>query len=210
MPLVTGVKMSKDKTRARLYLDGKYAFTISLEAIRENNLETGIEIDQHRVDKLKKEHQQLSCFNSACVLLGYRPRSENELRQRLIQKGFDSESVENTIQKLKEKRLIDDISFSKFWADNRDNFKPQSAGLTRWELKKKGISEQVIEEVLEDQDDFSAACRAARSRAMRMTGLDRETFRRRLGGFLERRGFKYGVIKPTIEKMWRELNQNCE
>lgn len=206
MPVITGLKMNRDKTRARLYLDGSYAFTLSCEIALKNNLKAGQNISENRAEKLKSQHEQLSCFNSACRLISYRPRCEREIKERLERKGFNHEPIQQTIDRLKEKGLINDAAFARFWAENRASFKPQSSSLTLLELKRKGLTEQEAREAVKDHDDFENACRAALSRAKKMPPLDYEVFYRRLGSFLKRRGFSYGAIKPVIEKTWNAIN----
>jgi len=34
---------------------------------------------------------------------------------------------------------------------------------------------------------------------------DYQVFRRRLGDFLKRRGYGYGVVQETVARLWREL-----
>jgi len=55
-------------------------------------------------------------------------------------------------------------------------------------------------------DDEEAAYRAAAKRLHALTGLSREVFWRRLGGFLTRRGFSYDVVRPTLERCWNDIS----
>ncbi|MCX6013035.1 MAG: RecX family transcriptional regulator [Chloroflexi bacterium] len=47
--------------------------------------------------------------------------------------------------------------------------------------------------------------KAAQSRLKNLSNLDYRTFRNKLGGFLQRRGFSYDVIVTTINKIWSEI-----
>jgi regulatory protein len=144
------------------------------------------------------------CFNAALRYLDYRPRSEAELRERLKRRGFDGDSVEATILKLREQGLVDDFAFAQFWKDNRQSFRPRSRWLTSLELRQKGVAKAVIEQVVADVDDEDSAYRAALSRANRLPGSDYQGFRHYLGEYLKRRGFGYGVINHTVERLWQE------
>lgn len=205
MPVVTGLKLDRNKKKVRLYLDGKYTCTLLTEITTEHGIRSGSFIDDGNLKSLLLADTQRRCFNSACHLLDYRPRSEHEIRHRLTAKGFDSETTEAVCRQLKAGGLLDDGAFARFWTDNRLSFKPQSANLTRRELRQKGLAEKIVLEATGEYDDFDNACRAAAGRLSRLAGLDYSTFRRRLGTFLQRRGFGYGVIKPVLEKMWRQL-----
>jgi regulatory protein len=53
-------------------------------------------------------------------------------------------------------------------------------------------------------DDDDSAYRAALSKARSLPQADYQSLRRRLGAYLERRGFSYGVINHTVERIWQE------
>ncbi|MEK7354022.1 MAG: regulatory protein RecX [Chloroflexota bacterium] len=154
------------------------------------------------------DNQDERCFKAATRYLGYRPRSEPELRDRLRRRGFSTESTEAVIAKLKRLKLVDDAAFAEFWKDNRESFSPRSKALTRLELKQKGLSDDIIDQAVATIDDEDSAYRAATSKARIIARSDYESFRRRLGGYLQRRGFNYGVIEHTIKRVWQEANSN--
>jgi len=59
--------------------------------------------------------------------------------------------------------------------------------------------------MLSDLDETEAAMRAARGRIRRYRGKSHEEFRHKLGGFLLRRGFGYGVIRDVVEQLIVEI-----
>jgi len=59
--------------------------------------------------------------------------------------------------------------------------------------------------VLDGIDDEESAYRAAQKRGRTLAKEDYETFRRKLGAFLRRRGFSYEVVSRTTERLWQEL-----
>jgi regulatory protein len=144
------------------------------------------------------------CLNAAYRYLSYRPRSEEELRQRLKQHGYNSEVLEKTITKLKELNLIDDAAFAQFWKNNRLAFKPKSKRLIMKELRDKKIAPEVIEQVTQDIDDEANAYGLGFSRMHALTRLNYSDFYRRLSSYLGYRGFSYGVIKHVIALLWQE------
>ena len=144
------------------------------------------------------------CFKAATRYLGYRPRSEPELRERLRRRGFSADDIGAVIAKLKRLRLVDDAAFAEFWKYNRESYSPRSKALTRLELRQKGIAEDIIDLAVATIDDEDSAYRAAMSKARSLSRSDYESFRRRLGGYLQRRGFNYGVIERTIKRVWQE------
>ena len=205
MSKITGMKAirGRDK-RLKIYLDGDYACTLLAEVALKEKLRVGSELSPGELEAIVGKNTGQSCYNSAVRFIGYRPRSEYEIRQRLLRHGYDSACAQKTLARLKEQGLVDDEAFARFWKDNRESFSPRGRRLTRLELKRKGLDGDTIEQVLREIDENDSAYRAALTRARRISPNDFNDFRRRLGGFLGRRGFGYDVIAATVEKLWKE------
>jgi regulatory protein len=205
MPKITGMKKAKGREkRINVYLDGKLTIKLLAETALKEGLKIGQEITNSQLEKLTGLNHYQRCYNAAVRFLGYRPRSEAEIKQRLQRHGYDADDIEKTLAKLKEQGLVDDIAFARYWRENRETFSPRSRRLTKMELKRKGLSSDVIEQVISEIDEKDSAYRAALSRARRLSLNDYQIFRQRLGSYLGRRGFNYGIIKEIIERVWQE------
>lgn len=147
------------------------------------------------------------CLNAAIRYLSYRPRSEAELRLRLHRRKFNDDIIEWVILNLKQRQLVDDVAFAQFWKENRESFSPRSQRLLKQELNQKGIDPQTIDEVTRGFDDELGAYQAGQRKVRTLAGMDYQSFQRKLGGFLKRRGFDYGVIGQTIDRLWQEQRQ---
>jgi len=190
-----------------VFLDGKFAFSLEAEVAVKEGLRPGQEIAASKTAALARSDQYHRCLNAAAHFLSYRPRSEFELRERLRRRGFADDSIRAVLDKLKEQGLMDDIKFAQFWKDNRETFSPRSQWLTKLELRRKGVAEDIIDQTTDAIDDNSSAYRLALSKARNLPLSDRQVFRRRLGDYLKRRGFGYGVISKTVEQLWQELRE---
>jgi regulatory protein len=204
MKKVTAVRSGKRGKRVNIYLDEKFAFSLEAEVAVKEGLRTEQALSEDEIEALKKADLFQRCLNAAFHFLSYRPRSESELRQRLSKRGFDGDNVAAVMARLKEQGLVDDLAFAQFWKDNRESFRPRSQWLTRLELRQKGVAAEIIERVAAQVDDEASAYRAALLKARRLSTADYDGFRRRLGEYLKRRGFGYGLIKPTVERVWQE------
>lgn len=202
---ITAIRAGKKSgKRMSVFLDGRFAFSLSAQAANDEGLVVGQELPSNRVAELVGIDGYGRCLDAATRLLGYRARSEAELRERLRRRDFAGDSIDAVITRLKSRGLIDDAAFARSWREDRDAFKPRSGWLTGVELRKKGVPEDVIATVVSEADDGEAAYRAARTRAARLPVTDAEAFRRRLGDFLRRRGFGYEVINQTVSRLWHE------
>ena len=167
----------------------------------------GSELTVAQITELLEKDTTERAMDVVLHYLGYRPRSEAEIRTKLARRGFTEDVTNVVINRLKEQGLIDDIAFAKFWKENRETFSPRSSWLTRQELKQKGIPDEMASQVVDDEGDEVAAYQAALNKVRRLSTDDYKVFRQRLGEYLKRRGFGYGVIDKTIVKIWQEREE---
>jgi len=209
MSRITGLAPGKSREkRVNVYLDGEFAFSMLAEVALKEGLKKGQEISKSRLKALTDTDRYQRCLNAAIRYLGYRPRSETEVRQRLKKHGFEDDCTEKAIARLKEQGLVDDVAFARFWKDNRESFSPRSQRQMKLELRRKGLAVDVIELVIDEIDESDSAYRAALGKARRLPREDYQVFRRRLGAYLGRRGFGYDIIKETVDRVWKEDGVN--
>ncbi len=208
MSKITALKANKRSgEQVNMFLDGKFAVKIDTETVTKKGLKVGEEISENRIQELTEDAGLARGMNIAYRFLSYRPRSEAEMKERLRRRGLDDSKIEIIINKLKEQKLLDDTAFAQFWKENRDTFRPRSQRMTGLELKKKGVTDEIIKEITDDSDDMQSAYQAALHKAQHLPNQDYEVFRRRLGDYLKRRGFGYTVINQTVKKLWQEMKE---
>jgi len=212
MRKITALRPGKGRgKRVNVFLDGAFAFSLEADVAGQEGLRVEQVLSAEQIEALSKADHFQRCLNAAIHYLGYRPRSESEIRDRLRRRGFNGDTLEAVITRLKERELVDDVAFAEFWQDNRQSFKPQSRRLTTLELRRKGVDEDIIDRVVDAIDDDDCAYRAASTKARVLARTDYQEFRRRLGDYLKRRGFSYRVINDTVGRIWQELtNQSVE
>lgn len=193
----------KNPQRVNIYLDGEFAF--GLARITAGWLKVGQELTEEKIASLLAEDANEIAYQKALHFLSYRPRSSAEVRQNLLKRGISEELVEETLDRLQRLGLINDLEFARTWVDNRNTFQPRSKSALRMELRRKGLSDEIFQPVLDEQvDEDALALEAARKYARRLAGLEWAGFRQKLGGFLARRGFSYTTLSPVVSKVWKE------
>jgi regulatory protein len=155
----------------------------------------------------RKENEELSegCLKAAYRLLGYRQRSESELRNKLSAR-FSKAAIDTVIERLRDKHMVDDTAFAQYWRERRETLNPRSRRMVSVELCQKGIDKDVINKALCSYNDEENAYRAAKKKASLLSKEGYDNFRRKLSSFLMRRGFNYDVTKQTVDRLWRELS----
>ena len=205
MRKITALRIGKGrKKRVNVFLDGKFAFSLEAEVVAKEGLQVEQALSDEQIEALARSDHLQRCLNVAIHYLSYRPRSESELKERLRQRGFDNDIQEIVRTRLKEQGLVDDMAFAQFWKDNRESFSPRSRWLTRLELRQKGVANDIIDQVVDAIDDDSSAYQAALSKVRSLPRSDYQGFCQRLAGYLKRRGFSYGVINHTVERVWQD------
>jgi len=170
MRKITALRIGRGRgKRVNIFLDGKFAFSLEAEVAAKEGLQVEEVLSDEQIEALARSDHFHRCLNAAIHYLSYRPRSESELRERLRQRGFDGDTQEAVITRLKEQGLVDDMAFAQFWKDNRESFSPRSQWLTKLELRRKGVANDIIDQVVDAIDNDASAYRAALGKAPSLT-----------------------------------------
>jgi len=115
----------------------------------------------------------------------------DSFRKRCLIKGVD------------ELGYIDDVKFAQWWVEQRNAFRPKGIALLARELYQKGVSRAVIEDVLSQSstDDAEGARLVAQKKIKALKHLPKLEQRKKLYGFLGRRGFSSEVINRVVDDM---------
>jgi regulatory protein len=211
MATITAIEKQKRGRRANVFVDGEYALSLRLDVLQLAGLVAGGELTAERRQELEAEDQRLGAVETALRLLAMGPRSEHDLRERLSRRrGFRREAVEHALRRMKELGYLDDAAFARFWVESRQAATPRSNRALAFELGRKGVAREELDAALDGVSDAEAAYDAAQRRVRVLRGLDLQTFERRLGAFLNSRGFGYGVARSTIQRCWAEMNGAAE
>ena len=207
---VTAIKVQKkNPERVNVYLDGEFAF--GLARITAAWLKTGQELAEEKINELLARDEIEVAYQRALRYLSFRPRTKSEIEEKLKDLDYQTQVIETVIDRLLEKRYINDQQFAELWVENRSTFKPRSHRLLAWELRKKQVQPEIIEDVLSQAQSNEELARAAAEKYIsRLAGKDFETFQKRLFGFLSRRGFSYGIVSETVREMWSRMQYEQE
>lgn len=202
---ITALKAQKrNPNRINVYLDGSFAF--GLARIVAAWLQIGQAISDEKIQSLQSQDTIEVAYQKALHFLSFRQRTENEIRRKLKDAGFEEGVSDIVLHRLRDSGTVSDTDFARNWVESRSTFKPRSRRALMMELRQKGVTEEVIHEALvEVEDESDLAYRAGLRYANRLSQADWDTFRERLTAYLGRRGFSYGTIAPQVRKIWTEL-----
>ena len=204
-------QQAHNPARVNLYIDGKFSLGISAELMLKLQLHLDQELSAAEFEGLKSEEVRQQAVERAINYLSFRPRSQEEVRRYLRKKETPPDIIESVLERLQRLDYLDDRSFASFWVESRDRFNPRGSQALRNELRMKGVEREIVDETVDDENDEELALRAASRKAallLQTPEMDYATFRNRLSGFLQRRGFSYGIVARVVRDLWQEHKES--
>lgn len=151
-------------------------------------------------DKLLKRAK-----NSAYRYLTIRPRSRREVEQKLLDREFPPDIISPVIDHLVKLGYLNDEQFARQWAASRVRSRGFGRRRLEQELRIKGVSRDIISESLRDlfveAPEAEVARKEADKKLRTLARFEPEVRRRRLAGFLERKGFSSEIIGTIIRSV---------
>lgn len=188
----------KNASRYSIFVDGKYVFSLSADALLESHLICGQEVTEAEVNRFKQLSADDKAYGLALAYVARRLRSEWELRDYCKRKGYAPELTEAIISRLNRSGFVDDEIFARRWVENRRLLKATSAKKLRLELRQKRIADDIISAVLaEDETDERQVLRELIEKKRKQTKYQDD---QKLMMFLARQGFSYDDIKAVLKK----------
>lgn len=194
---ITAIKAQvKREGRYSIFVDGKYAFSLSAEALLDAHLVTGQELSQVKLTEYKRLSQEDKAYNLALAYVARRMRSEGELHDYFRRKQYAPELAEQILGKLRRLKFVDDAEFARRWVENRRLLKATSTKKLRLELRQKKVSSDIIQTVLaEDETDERQLLRELVEKKRKISRYQDD---QKLMMYLARQGFTYDDIKAAI------------
>ncbi len=145
------------------------------------------------------EDNRKLAFNFALKYLSLRNRSTKEVYDYLIRKHFIEDSINPALQRLIEMKFLNDETFAEQWVESRQKYKNKSRLVLRMELKQKGINDSTIAQTINNaQEDLETAKIAFEKKKKTLGNLPPEEFKKKMGGFLSRRGYSWEIISKLL------------
>ena len=136
----------------KIYFDND-VLTIYEDVILKYNLLYKKEIDDTLLEKINMDNYKASIYDSALKYIGVRMRSEKEVNEYLLKKGFSLKDIDNTIEKLLSNGLLNDTNFAKSYINDKLYLTNNGPDKIKCELIKLGVEESIIDTLLKEIDN---------------------------------------------------------
>lgn len=197
MPKITDIKQQvKRQDRYSIYVDEKYAFSLSETELLNTGLRIGQEFTPEELEKLKQKAILDKAYDRALNLIARRQRSRWELEDYLKRKDYDEDTIQIILNRLSESGYVNDKAFATAWVSNRRLLKATSKRRLQQELRQKRVADEIIQEVLEA--DETSELDVLKELIIRKRKQSRYQDDLKLMQYLTRQGYNYGDIKTAL------------
>lgn len=196
---ITGLKQGvRNPDRVNVYVDSKFSFSLDISQVVDFGIKVGLLISAEQLEKFKKASEFGKLYQRTLEWVLLRPRSIREtndyLYKKIFEKKLDKNYIDRIIEKLKSKKYLDDVRFAEYYVENRFVKKGVSIKRLKMELLKKGVSKEIIEEVLagserNDEEELKKIILKKRSKYPDDNKLIQ---------YLCRQGFQYDLVRELV------------
>ena len=222
---ITDIQAVPELTSHRqLFFDGTPFIVLHAALVENFGLRVGLEIEAEVIERLIAADEIMRAKNYALRLLREEPNNESddemedsrptvrskiytksEMERRVAREGFSEKAVETVIEELIDSGHIRDRKYAENWVVRRQKSNPRGKTLLKHELLDKGVDRETVEQVVaqvETEDEATLALQIAQRRMKQYQRLPVHVAKRRLHGFLARRGFGSEVVRQVLEQIF--------
>lgn len=186
----------KNPERVSLFVDEKYSFSLSLDELIKYKLKKDDELSEGDLKKLKKISEDGKLRMRALEWLLNRPHSIREFKDYMYRKKADPELTETLITEFSQKKYLDDRKFGSWFVELQTRRGKSNRGLSA-ELFKKGISREIVDELLEEEaGDEGIRLKILIEKKSKLPKYQKDPLK--LAKYLTSQGFSYSMIKEAL------------
>ena len=205
MNIITKIEVQKrNKERVNIYIDNEYSFSLSTELIYKEGLKTNENIDLEKIKSIAKEDDYIKCKNAALKIVEKSYKSEKELKDKLLLKGYDNLTIDKTLNFLKEYNFLSDTNYVKMYVKDRSRL--QGKKKIKYDLIKKWINDNLIEEEISNIDEDEER-EVAYNMALKKYNVlskresDKYKLSQKLYRFLLSKGYDYDIVSYAVKRV---------
>ena len=194
---ITKLEVQKnDKNRVNLYVDDEFYSGIPAELVYLEHLKTGLEIDEKDLKKIIFENEKSKAMSRVTKYIGSSLKTQKQIRDYLRKKEYSDDTIEFVMSKLVEYNYIDDQKYAQAYVLTYGKKYGKLKLISQ--LKVKGVSEEIIECVLEDNKVDSIESVASKYLKNKVMSYE---VSQKLCRFLYSRGYEFDEINSYINKL---------
>ncbi|MBR3332542.1 RecX family transcriptional regulator [Candidatus Saccharibacteria bacterium] len=193
---ITDIRQAvKNENRVNVFVNNKYAFSLDISQVVDFHIKKGLAISAEQLEEYKRASEFGKLYQRALEWTLTRPHSEREvrdyLRRKIYEKKVDKEYVDKILDKLKEKKYVNDEAFATYYVENRFVRRGISRKRLYMELMQKGVAQDIIEEALNARNDEDEILKIIAKKRAKYDDVG-------LIQYLCRQGFSYQLAQDLV------------
>lgn len=190
--------------KVHLLLDDEYTVTTDINFWLDHYIADGTEITEDEWQELLVAINYKKALNKCADLLSRREHSVKELRTKLL-RTVDSVSADKAINRYLEAGYLDDNHFCESLVEYLYNVKKYSTNHVRQECYKRGLSSEIINDVLDNYEVDNVETIVTLITNKYLSKLEQERGKEKVTASLQRKGFSYSDIKSAFYRLENEI-----
>ena len=199
---ITDVQKQKNNPkRYSIFIDGEFAFGLDEIDVLYYKLFDCEEISEERFNYIKENVVFAKARETAIKYLNFKPRTKKEIILKLQEKEYSFDIIQRVISLLEKYDYINDYNYAGCFLRDKFNLKGFGIKRIKFELKQKGVSENIINQVIEENSIDETE--KAYNLVVKKYGIDDYDIKekRKIEGFLVRKGFSFDVIREVFYRL---------
>ncbi|EGT3615100.1 recombination regulator RecX [Clostridium perfringens] len=205
MGKITSIEVQKrNANRVNVYVDEVFTFACDAELIYKQGIQKDAVIDVESIKEIVKEDEFIKCKNSALRTVEKTYKTEKELKDKLLGRGFEEDTIRKAIDFLKEYNLLNDEKYAEMYI--KDRLRTQGRNKIKYALIRKGISEEIILDKLsnideEDENDTAFKLAEKKYNILKKKESDKYKLSQKLFRFLLSKGYDYDCCNSVVRRL---------
>jgi regulatory protein len=202
MPRITSLEMQqRRRKRYSLFVDNEFFAGVDQEVVALLKLKPGQDVQPDDLRRVLEQEEEIRARELCLRWLAVAPRTRQQLADRLRRKDVSAEAANNTLDRLQAAGLVNDEAYARDWVKTHTAAGAMGRSRLSAELARRGVPRSAADEVIKGEApaDEAVACAAlARRMVARYARLPNSVARRRLAGYLARRGFDAEAVRAAV------------
>jgi len=204
----------KNKKRFSLFSGDTFLTGISGETLLHLNLHTGDSLSDKTLEEIKYRENTLALQEQAIRFLARRAHSVQELREKLVKKGYDLISISRLLEELKNKKYLNDQEYAKLLVKDELQLRKSGPLLLKQKLISKGIApalrDDLIKNLCTDEIQIHNCLQLGQKKLHTLTKKPVAKQKQQVVSYLKTKGYNWETIQKVLSELIKEINNEFE
>jgi len=181
-----------------------------VKSVTSMDLRPGVVVNTAAIEEAAFKEQLSAARSDTERYLSRSEHTAHQLRLYLVKRKYLEMTADDTVRWAENYGLVDDRRYASVYIRSHSRNSPMGNFRIRMELKKRGISDSITDEILSERDEGELRKTLVKTVRDKYSYLNREVGLRRAAGYLQRRGFQYDLIGSVLNEAFRDSEERTD